>query len=82
MRLIRGIEAYGKYVEAGDIVEATWDETKDSSDAEIASLIKSNSYKSIMLINATAQVALTHHLDDEMSKNASVNVKGHTSQTG
>jgi len=43
MRLIRGIEAYGKYVEAWDIVEATWDETKDSSDAKIASLIKSNS---------------------------------------
>lgn len=80
MRLIRGIEAYGKYVEAGDIVEATWDETKDSSDAKIASLIKSNSYKSIMLINATAQVALTHHLDDEMSKNASVNVNRHVAE--
>jgi hypothetical protein len=29
-----------------------------------------------MLINATAQVALTHHLDDEVSKSASVAVNG------
>jgi len=27
-----------------------------------------------MLINATAQVALTHHLDDEVSKSVSVQV--------
>jgi hypothetical protein len=73
MRLVRSIEAYQSYIDAGDIIELLWEDCKQDGNAEIALLLKSNSYKPIMLINATAQVALTHHLDDEVSKNASVN---------
>lgn len=81
LRLIRSIEAYPLYVENSDIVELTWDQVKnDSSNAEIASLIKTNSYKPVMLINATAQVALTHHLDDAVSKQASVNANRQVAQ--
>lgn len=81
LRLIRSIEAYPIYVENGDIVELEWDRVKhDSSNPEIGLLLKSNSYKPIMLINATAQVALTHHLDDEVSKQASVTVNRHASR--
>jgi hypothetical protein len=70
MRLIRSIEAYGKYVEGGDIVELKRDASE--TDADLASVFIANRGNPIMLINATAQVALTHHLDDEVSKNASV----------
>lgn len=90
LRLIRSIEAYPLYIESGDIVELTWDQVKgdstnpdfgfvaDSSNAELALLFKSNRYNPIMLINATAQVALTHHLDDEVSKQASVAINRQT----
>lgn len=76
-RLIRSIEAYPLYIESGDIVELT----KADADAALASgeagpemgpAFKATFGKPIMLINATAQVALTHHLDDEVSKQASV----------
>jgi hypothetical protein len=77
LRLIRSIEAYPIYIESGDIVELT------KADAELASAsgqagselelaFKASFGKPIMLINATAQAALTHHLDDEVSKQASV----------
>ncbi|MCK7581043.1 MAG: hypothetical protein MZV65_39100 [Chromatiales bacterium] len=35
-----------------------------------------------MLINATAQVALTHHLDDEVSKQASVAINRRAASPG
>ncbi len=68
LRLVRSIAAYPKYIEAGDIVELT----KDRADPDYGSVFKANYGNPIMLINATAQVALTHHLDDEVSKSASV----------
>ncbi len=80
IRLIRSIETYQNYVKVGDIVELTKDKANPESgpaseaDAKIALAFKATFGKPIMLINATAQVALTHHLDDEVSKNASVNV--------
>lgn len=77
LRLVRSIPTYDKYIRDGDIVEIEWKDVKDSTDADLASvkeLFKSNNYNPIMLINATAQVALTHHLDDEVSKKASVAV--------
>ena len=83
LRLIRSIEAYPLYIESGDIVELTWEQVKgDATNAEIASLVRSNSYNPIMLINATAQVALTHHLDDEVSKQASVAINRHAASHG
>lgn len=72
IRLIRRMETYSIYLKEGDIVELEWKDVKESSDANLASVFKSNSYRPLMLISAAAQVALTHHLDDEVSKNASV----------
>lgn len=72
-RLIRSIETYQDYIERRDIVELTYIKG-GISNANIALLHKSTSYKPIMLISATAQVALTHHLDDKISKAASVKV--------
>lgn len=79
LRLIRSIETYPQYLASGDIVEL------ERADAEIALAsgeagsklelaFKANFGNPIMLINATAQVALTHHLDDEVSKQVSVAV--------
>lgn len=67
MRLTRSIETYPNYAESGDIVELSWQEIKDSTDPGLGlvkELFQATKYKPIMLINATAQVALTHHLDD------------------
>ncbi len=72
-RLVRSLETYGDYVERGDIVELVYGE--EISGTDLVPLMKSNSYQPIMLISATAQIALTHHLDDAISKRASVNPK-------
>ena len=71
-KLIRSLETYENYVATKDIVELARDDKGRGSNLE--SLIISNSYNPIMLINATAQVALTHHLDDEISKSASISI--------
>lgn len=73
MRLIRNLETYQLYVDSADIVEIT----KEEANANLASAFKATFGKPIMLISATAQVALTHHLDDEVSKKASVAVNRH-----
>ena len=76
-RLIRAMEAFDKYVERRDIVELDWKSMKDKTDGPNASLksaFVAAGYQPLMLINATAQVALLHHLDDEVSKQASVAV--------
>lgn len=72
-RLIRSIEAYQSYLDNGDIVELTWQEVK-ATGAEFAPVFESISYKPIMLINATMQLAISHHLDDAISKAISVTV--------
>lgn len=69
-KLIRSIHTYPDYIERGDIVEVKY----GSTDSKLESLLKSNSYRPIMLISATAQIALTHHLDDEISRQVSVGV--------
>jgi hypothetical protein len=81
--LIRSIESFDKYVEKGDIVELTWKSLKDKSDLKFESLkvaFVASGYQPLMLINATAQVALIHHLDDEVSKQASVSVNEQAAQ--
>ncbi|MCJ8337558.1 MAG: hypothetical protein MJK10_03720 [Pseudomonadales bacterium] len=84
MRLIRSIEAYSNYIDAGDIVELTREEAGAAAapalktDPKLGSVFKATFGKPIMLINATAQIALTHHLDDEISKQTSVNVNRRT----
>ncbi len=72
-RLVRSIETYQDYADRGDIVELIYSKG-EITNANIASLHKSNSYNPIMLISATAQVALTHHLDDEISRRVSIKI--------
>lgn len=79
-RLIRSIEAYQNYVDQGDIVELDWQLAK-ATGSNLEPVFESISYKPIMLINATAQIALTHHLDDEISKQVSVKVNKQASES-
>ena len=72
-RLIRSIEIYPNYLNSKDIIEIVYDR-EEIRGAEIASLLKSNSYNPIMLITASVQAALSHHLDDEISKQASIDI--------
>jgi hypothetical protein len=69
--LIRSIESYQDYIDRGDIVELSWNQAKITG-LDFKPVYESISYKPIMLINSTAQIALTHHLDDEISKRMSV----------
>jgi len=80
-RLVRSIETYPIYVENGDILEIPWSEYKSfknkgihprDSLEKLYELFIATSYNPLMLINKTGQIALTHHLDDEMSKQMSV----------
>ncbi len=76
-RFIRKINNFKTYIKNKDIVSLKWD---DFSNAECALLIKSNSYKPILLINATAQIALTHYFTDEVSQQMSVAVNTQAAQ--
>lgn len=74
-RLIRSIETYQNYVDRSDIIDLEYKPLKALTDALFApvkEIFKASNYNPIMLINATAQIALTHHLDDEVSKSISV----------
>lgn len=82
MRLIRSIEAYKQYVDDGDIVEIkSLGDIPETETPNLRLAFKANNYAGVMLINATAQVALTHHLDDEVSKKASVNINRDAANT-
>lgn len=73
-RLIRSMETFNLYTEKENIVKLSWTRVKESGTQELRPLFESSSYNPIMLIDATAQVALSHHLDDEISKSISVAV--------
>lgn len=75
VRLLRSIEAYRLYSEQGDIVELTWTRIKAEGNPLLVSLqplFQAAGYNPLVLLNATAQVALSHHLDDALSKQMSV----------
>lgn len=76
LRIIRGMEAYAIYVQQGDIVELRWSQVKSSSTQDLrlalTPVFEARGYQELYLLNATAQVALSHHLDDELSKQLSV----------
>lgn len=80
MRLLRDIEAYHLHVEQGDIVVLLWHEIKSltsnsglvSNFNELKRLFAAAAYRPVTLLNATAQAALSHHLDDELNKQMSV----------
>lgn len=75
VRLLRSMEAYALYSEQGDVVELHWTRIK-AEGAQILRtlqpLFQAAGYQSLVLLNATAQVALSNHLDDELSKQMSV----------
>lgn len=80
-RLLRSIEAYDLYVEQGDIVELSWREYKLLKNNSyptrgpvkiLDAMFVATRYQPLTLINKTGQIALTHHLDDEFSKQMSV----------
>jgi hypothetical protein len=64
-RKLRGMPIYHLLVEHSDIIELCWDEGRTSN---LRSLFRALQYNPITLLNATAQLELTHHLDDEPSK--------------
>lgn len=76
LRLFRSIEAYALYLEHGDIVEVRWKDVKplktDESHFRILwqALFQANGFNTLTLLNATMQVALSHHLDDEQGGDA------------
>ena len=76
LRLLRSIETYATYVQNKDIVEITYKRTdSDQSQngiSEFLSLFQATGYRPLTLLNATAQLAMSHHLDDELSKQMSV----------
>lgn len=73
LQALRLIDAYAMYCANLDIVELVWNDVK-SGTYNLSSLFKTTSYNPITLLNATAQVALSHHLDDLASQALSVAV--------
>lgn len=75
MRLLRSIEAYDIYIAQGDIVELTWTRMKLDQPTFCGSfkpLFQAAGWNPLTLLNATAQIALSHHLDDAISQQMSV----------
>ena len=73
-RMIRTIEAYPDYLVAENIVEiSTKSQVVDfDSNADLALLIKSNSYKPVMLLDKAANVAVMNFLENESSRQFAV----------
>ena len=78
---MKTIPAYGLYIQHGDLIELHWVPKRQQAKAESALVLQINQlepqfqaagYKPLYLLNATAQLALSHHLDDELSKQVSV----------
>jgi hypothetical protein len=75
LRLLRSIPAYATYVSQGDVVELAWNRIKTEATqilSQYQPLFEGTGYQPLTLLNATAQVAMTHHLDDELSQQISV----------
>jgi hypothetical protein len=74
LRRIRTIESYQRFVGANHIVTIAWKTIKEGPIPyrdRLQPLFKATGYYDIMLLDATAQIELTHHLDDELSKEIS-----------
>jgi len=68
---IRSMELYGRLITGKHILVLTWDEVKNGPTeilSRLRTLFKSTGYYDLILLDATAQLELTHHLDDELSK--------------
>lgn len=72
---LKSIDTYEDYVISRDIVELTWEATKNGPIAfldRFKPLFKATGYYDLILLNAKAQAAISHHLDDEESKKLSI----------
>jgi len=75
LRVIRAIPAYAIYVNHADIVELDWSRIKAEANQiliYLKPLFEAAGHHPLTLLNATAQLALIHHLDDELSQQNSV----------
>lgn len=72
MRLLRSIEAYRLYLGQGDIQEVAWNKDKPHLCVYLKPLFEATGFHALTLLNATAQIAMSHHLDDELSQQMSV----------
>lgn len=75
LRLLRSIETYQDHKSLGNIVELEFPRIKAEAPhilVDLKPLFQATGYHPLTLINATAQAALSHHLDDELSKQLSV----------
>jgi len=68
---IRSIDSYDKLVEGRHVLVLAWEKVKEGPAdfcGRLQPLFKATGYYDLMLLDATAQLELTHHLDDELSK--------------
>lgn len=75
LRLLRSIPAYHLYLSQGDIVELRWSHIKATQNQDLVlwqPVFEEAAYHPITLLNATAQGAMSHHLDDEVNQHISV----------
>ena len=63
-RSIRDAETYQELLENGHIVEVDMQTANNTTESVLASVIKSNGYNPIMLIDPVAQKALEHHFKE------------------
>jgi hypothetical protein len=75
MRLLRSIPAYALYTEQGAIVEINWTALKQEQPhlcGYFKDFFQAAGWQPLTLLNATAQVELSHHLDDAVSQQMAV----------
>lgn len=78
LQLLRSIEQYQDHINLKNIAELSWDAMKVSNGvlAENFSqwkiLFHATGFQPVTLLNAVAQAALSHHLDDTISRQLSV----------
>ena len=83
MRLLRSIPAYHDHVTLHDIEEVRWGTLKLDEPQLCVSLkgaFEVVGWNPLTLLNATAQMAMAHHLDDELSRKLSVAVDTHAAR--
>jgi hypothetical protein len=68
LRVVRAMPIYHLLIEQGDIVVLEWDPAPQTRTQNLSSCLRRLQYNPLILLNATAQLELTHHLDDEPSK--------------
>lgn len=81
IRLLKSLEAFSVYVEQGDVLilpsykkalEISPDSGEIKENNTLREAFRAINNHTLYLVSATIQIALTHHLDDEISKQISV----------